>query len=173
LRLPRCAQLILAVHELNLFATVNGGPPPTDRCRADRFRVRECYLPVMLSYLHPELRHMIRTRPLVSVAVDRDRYSVGYSPPGTAVHALLVLNCRRDHIPAQTARPRAGTEGCSGKPKRAWVAVPGCCRRRRVRVRTQSIRSRQPVSAQPLTRHNRHYGGLAVQALLRPRPNRC
>ena len=56
--------------------------------------LRECYLPVMLSYLHPELRHMIRTRPLVSVAVDRDRYSVGYSPPGTAGHVLLVPNCR-------------------------------------------------------------------------------
>lgn len=55
----------------------------------DRFRVRERYLPLMLSYLHFELLHMVRTRPLVSVAVGRDRYSVGYSPPGREADPLL------------------------------------------------------------------------------------
>jgi hypothetical protein len=46
----------------------------------DHFCVRECYLPLMLSYLHPKLLEMVRTRPLVPVAVGRDRYSFGYSP---------------------------------------------------------------------------------------------
>jgi hypothetical protein len=40
----------------------------------DRFRVRECYLSFMLSYLCPELLYMVDARPLVSVAVGRDRY---------------------------------------------------------------------------------------------------
>ena len=47
---------------------------------SDFFRViRECYLPLMLSHLFPELSHMVRLRPLASVAVCHDRYSVGYS----------------------------------------------------------------------------------------------
>jgi hypothetical protein len=33
----------------------------------------------MLSYLFPELPHVVRLRPLVSAAVRYDRYSVGYS----------------------------------------------------------------------------------------------
>jgi len=45
----------------------------------DRFRVRECYLSLMLSCLRFELLHVVHIRPLVSVAVSRDRYSVGYS----------------------------------------------------------------------------------------------
>jgi hypothetical protein len=47
---------------------------------SDLFRVRECYLPPMLSHLRPELLHVVHARPLVSVAVGRDPYSVGYSP---------------------------------------------------------------------------------------------
>jgi hypothetical protein len=34
----------------------------------------------MLSHLRPDLPRVVRTRPLVSVAVGGDRYSVGYSP---------------------------------------------------------------------------------------------
>jgi hypothetical protein len=33
---------------------------------------------------------MVRIRPLVSVAVGRDRYSVGYSPPGALTMGLAV-----------------------------------------------------------------------------------
>ncbi len=36
----------------------------------------------MLSYLYPELLNVVHACPLLSVAVGRDRYSVGYSPPG-------------------------------------------------------------------------------------------
>jgi len=35
----------------------------------------------VLSHLCPELVYLVHARPLVSVAVGRDRYSVGYSPP--------------------------------------------------------------------------------------------
>jgi hypothetical protein len=45
----------------------------------DRFRVRERYLSSMLSDLHSELLRVVDTRPLVSAAADRDRYSVRYS----------------------------------------------------------------------------------------------
>jgi hypothetical protein len=51
--------------------------------QCDFFRVMECYLPPMLSHLRPELLHVVHARPLVSVAVGRDRYSVGYSPQGS------------------------------------------------------------------------------------------
>lgn len=44
----------------------------------DRFCARECNLSLMLSYTRIELSHMVHTRPLVFVAVGRDRYSVGY-----------------------------------------------------------------------------------------------
>ena len=54
---------------------VKGHPRP---CR-DRFRSRERYQPLMISYLCPELLHVVHVRPPVSVAVRRDRYSVGYS----------------------------------------------------------------------------------------------
>ncbi len=50
---------------------------------ADLFRVRECYLPLMLSHPRPEMPHEVHARPLVSIAVGRDRYSVGYSPSGS------------------------------------------------------------------------------------------
>jgi hypothetical protein len=58
----------------------------------DRFRVRECYLPLTLSHLHFELVHIVRACLLVSVAVGRDRYSVGYSATGngTTGQALAV-----------------------------------------------------------------------------------
>ena len=46
---------------------------------SDLFRVREWYRPPLLSYLGDELLRVVRTRPLVSVAVSGDRYSVGYS----------------------------------------------------------------------------------------------
>ena len=45
----------------------------------DRFRVRECYLSSMLSDPRSELLCAVHPRPLVSVAVGCDRYSVGYS----------------------------------------------------------------------------------------------
>ena len=45
----------------------------------DRFCVRERYRPRLLSYLGNDLRRVVRTCPLVSVAVSGDRYSVGYS----------------------------------------------------------------------------------------------
>ena len=63
-------------YPLNLVA-----PGPSIARSSDRFRVRECYLPLMLSYLRLELLYAVHARPLVSVALGRDRYSVGYSPP--------------------------------------------------------------------------------------------
>jgi hypothetical protein len=46
---------------------------------SDPFRVRELCRSRLLSYLGNDLRRVVRTRPLVSVAVSGDRYSVGYS----------------------------------------------------------------------------------------------
>jgi hypothetical protein len=45
----------------------------------DCFRVRECYLPSVLSYLRPELLYVVHACPLASVAVSGDCYSLGYS----------------------------------------------------------------------------------------------
>jgi hypothetical protein len=39
----------------------------------------------MLSYLRSELPRVVHARPLVSVDVGRDRYSVGYSVPSLAL----------------------------------------------------------------------------------------
>jgi hypothetical protein len=49
----------------------------------DRFRVRECYLPPVLSYLSPELLYVVHASPPVSVTFGRDHCSVSYSPPGS------------------------------------------------------------------------------------------
>jgi hypothetical protein len=49
----------------------------------------------MLSYLPCELLRVVRARPLVSVAVGGDRYSVGYSPPG---RRLLAIGLGRDPL---------------------------------------------------------------------------
>ena len=61
-------------------------PSGTQRARCqvrtnafDRFCVREPCRSRLLSHLGNDLRRMVRTRPLVSVAVSGDRYSVGYS----------------------------------------------------------------------------------------------
>jgi len=61
----------------------------------DRFCVRECYLPLMLSYLRPELLQMVHHGPLASVAVSRECYSVGYSPLGSWSSLPLDANYRR------------------------------------------------------------------------------
>lgn len=45
----------------------------------DRFRVRELRRPLVLSYFGNDLRRVVRTHPMVSVAVSGDRYLVGYS----------------------------------------------------------------------------------------------
>jgi hypothetical protein len=52
--------------------------PETDYTR-DVFLIRELCQPRLLSYLGNDLRRVVRTRPLVSVAVSGDRYPVGYS----------------------------------------------------------------------------------------------
>jgi hypothetical protein len=46
---------------------------------SDLFRIRELRRSRMLSYLGNELRRVVRVRPLVSVAVSGDRYSVCHS----------------------------------------------------------------------------------------------
>jgi len=46
---------------------------------SDRFCVRECHLPLMISYFCSELLRVVHARPLASVAVGGHRYSVGYS----------------------------------------------------------------------------------------------
>lgn len=46
----------------------------------DRFCVRECPQRLMLSLLYPELLRVVHLRPLASVSVSGDRYSVGYLP---------------------------------------------------------------------------------------------
>lgn len=60
----------------------------------DRFRVRERYLPLVLSYPQYELLHMVHARPLLCIVVGRDRYSpfeLSY-PMGTrGVHAALLV----------------------------------------------------------------------------------
>lgn len=83
---------------------------------SDRFCVRECYLPLMLSYLCPELLHVVHARPLVSVAVSRDRYSVGYSPPGCG---------QTDHLPNSQARGSGGsmcTVPVAGQPRHTTLS---------------------------------------------------
>jgi hypothetical protein len=113
--------------------------------RSDRFCVRECYLPIVLSHLHLELLHMIRTRPLVSLGVCRDRYSVGYSPivawaPGTRTResasrppSLPRLTLPR-HAPPRPAPPSHAPPG-RARPCRAVPCLgvgardsnPGVC----------------------------------------------
>jgi hypothetical protein len=61
----------------------------------DLFCVRELFQSRLLSYLDNDLRRVVRTRPLMSVAVSDDRYSVGYSV------AQVVLADRE--CPLQTA----------------------------------------------------------------------
>ncbi len=46
-------------------------------CPADPFLIREFLQPLVLSYLETDLRRVVRSCPLASVAVNGDRYSVG------------------------------------------------------------------------------------------------
>lgn len=55
------------------------GSGPSVTRSSDRFRVREGCRSRLLSYLSSDLRGVVRTRLLVSVAVSGDRYSLGYS----------------------------------------------------------------------------------------------
>ena len=55
-------------------------PEHEDGGVSDLFRVREVYLALMLSHPSNDLLRVVRTRPLVSVAIGGDRYSLGYSP---------------------------------------------------------------------------------------------
>jgi hypothetical protein len=52
----------------------------------------------MLSYLGNDLLRAIRTRPLVSVAVSGDRYSVGYSAPRERVACGWRQRSRRSAV---------------------------------------------------------------------------
>ena len=65
---------------MSLWSALVVSPPETQP--PDLFRVRECYLPLMLSHLRPELVYLVHAHPPVSVTVSRHRYSVCYSPPG-------------------------------------------------------------------------------------------
>jgi hypothetical protein len=56
----------------------------------------------MLSHLHLELLRLVRARPLVSVAVGRDRYSVSYSPPGSQPGSWLEP---RTQLPGRAGHP--------------------------------------------------------------------
>jgi hypothetical protein len=53
----------------------------------------------MLSFLRAELLYVVHHRPLASVAVSRDCYSVGYSPPGSRSGTALDANYRRARRP--------------------------------------------------------------------------
>jgi hypothetical protein len=60
----------------------------------------------MLSHLCLELLRLVRSRPLVSVAVRCDRYSLGYSPAkGGTVAVTTSL------VPPAVDRPRDSTSG--------------------------------------------------------------
>jgi hypothetical protein len=60
----------------------------------DRFRVRELRQAPMLLYLGTDMLRVVRTRPLVPVAVSGDRYSASYSvapwvtPPAGTRHLI-------------------------------------------------------------------------------------
>jgi hypothetical protein len=45
----------------------------------------------MFSHLQLDLLHMVHIRPLVSAAIGRDRYSVGYSPPGSIPRMAKII----------------------------------------------------------------------------------
>lgn len=52
---------------------------PAKTCLKDLFFIRKFLQSIVLSYLGTDLLQVVRPRPLASVAVNRDRYSVGYS----------------------------------------------------------------------------------------------
>lgn len=59
-------------------------PEHEDGGVSDLFRVSEVQQTLMPSYLRSDLLHVVHGRPLVFLVVGRDRYSLGYSPPGSA-----------------------------------------------------------------------------------------
>ena len=69
---------------------------------SDPFCVRELCLPRVLSYLGNDLRRVVRTRPLVSVAVSGDRYSVGYSVARERVRSFACKLPARCRLPSLT-----------------------------------------------------------------------
>jgi hypothetical protein len=75
-------RLSLSGHRVPVMASPSGTQRAWRVLRStptDPFRVREYYRSHLISYLDVYLRRVVHTRPLVSVAVSGDRYSVGYS----------------------------------------------------------------------------------------------
>ncbi len=71
----------------------------TRLARTDLFRVRELRRSLLLSYLIHKLLRGVRTRPLPSVAVSSDRYSVGYSARAASPpHSLHAISNRPSHM---------------------------------------------------------------------------
>jgi hypothetical protein len=100
--------------------TLLRGPDPvvvrfSGQTRRDRFRVRERYRPLLLSYLVPELRRIVCWRPRPSAAVCGDRYSVGYS----------VARLRSDHLDANYRRVQPPRWGRSSRPPRTSSITSG------------------------------------------------
>ena len=82
LQVSRHLRLSVSGRRVPVLAPPSGaqrGRMPPRSVSADFFRVREGGRAHLLSYLGNDLWRVVRTRPLVSVAVSGDRYSVGYS----------------------------------------------------------------------------------------------
>lgn len=87
-------------HELLYLAAVRDESRQPEHCQddVDCFLIRELRRLRMLSHLGDGLRRVVRTRPLVSVAVAGDRYSVGYSALDGFGAGHLVANQPHGHV---------------------------------------------------------------------------